>query len=355
MLIQQSAARPISFFFDEASPTLTNLYLSKAGGAQTDILSGVTVTNRGNGQVAITLANSHVDTLGEALLIAVTATESLPQRINVVLFDPYLAIPTAAQISNKIAIDREDDENGWDVTNVKLDGATSLKIATDIDNDANGWAGAKGGIAAAVWDIATASLTTVGSIGKYIVDTFTLFGEAFTLLFQRVTGVVETKTEADTRQTALLTAIGDVEGGGGDATEAKQDQIIAAIGTAAIVRVPVVRPGYVEVIEGATYDGTFAPKIYWTVTTDYTTADSIDLTIWRPNEDGTRTIMKTIAGVATTATNVEIADFVATFDADLSFAGKPMQETLQFAIIAIDGDDEYVIDSGDFVVIERRR
>jgi hypothetical protein len=82
-------------------------------------------------------------------------------------------VPTAAQISNRIAIDIEDDENGWDVSLVKFVGQ--------------------------IWANVTRTLTAASD------------SSGVTTLLNRITALLETKTEADTRQTALLDAIGDVE------------------------------------------------------------------------------------------------------------------------------------------------
>jgi len=74
-----------------------------------------------------------------------------------------------------------------------------------------------GAIATAVWDYAISSATTAGSIGKTLLD--------------RITGLLQTKAQADTDQTAILAAISSVSaGGGGDATLAKQGEILAALG-----------------------------------------------------------------------------------------------------------------------------
>lgn len=143
-------------------------------------------------------------------------------------------------------------------------------------------------------------------------------------------------------------------GGVGDATLAKQNEILAAIGTTAVVHAPVITSSLIEVTEGITYDGTFLPKLYWTVTTNYQTADSINLKVWRQEEDGTRTLMKSATAIATSATNIEITSFTANFLAALRYQGTPAFDRLQFCLYATEGSNDYEIASGDFHVKERR-
>lgn len=85
MLVTQSNAKDFSVFFDSAGLTISNVYLSKNGGVQVDVVGGVTVSDRGNGQYRIAPVNSHFDTLGEALFIVVDSTgEKRPKVIQVV-------------------------------------------------------------------------------------------------------------------------------------------------------------------------------------------------------------------------------------------------------------------------------
>jgi uncharacterized protein Yka (UPF0111/DUF47 family) len=108
---------------------------------------------------------------------------------------------------------------------------TAAKIATGALTDTKFASGAFN----AVWTVATRTLTTVGD------------SAGVTTLLSRITGTLETKTEADARQTALLTAIGNIHTaltpaeiedlaealtaflGSGDATAANQQIIIDAL------------------------------------------------------------------------------------------------------------------------------
>jgi len=82
--------------------------------------------------------------------------------------------------------------------------------------------------AADVWAVGTRSLTTFGSLVSDVATavwaagtrTLTAISDSsgITTLLTYITGVQETKAEADTRQTALLDAIDAIEGGGGGDT-----------------------------------------------------------------------------------------------------------------------------------------
>jgi hypothetical protein len=134
-------------------------------------------------------------------------------------------------------------------------------------------------------------------------------------------------------------------------SSADQAAIMAQIATAAITNNPVIDAGTISLIEGDRYDGTLHAKLTWTTSIDYT-GSSIELTIWRVNNDGTRTIMLVETGAVVSPTLVEIPDLLALFNETLNFSGCPAFEKLRFAVVA---DDEYTIAIGDCYVIERRQ
>jgi hypothetical protein len=80
--------------------------------------------------------------------------------------------------------------------------------------------------------------------------------------------------------TANMLELGPSGGGGGDATLAKQTEILAAIQGSEVIQVasPNVS-GNLVLTQGDDYDGVANPRAQWTVTTDYTTGWTVRLTI----------------------------------------------------------------------------
>jgi hypothetical protein len=80
--------------------------------------------------------------------------------------------------------------------------------------------------------------------------------------------------------TANMLELGPSGGGGGDATLAKQAEILAAIQGSEVIQVasPNVS-GNLVLTQGDDYDGVANPKASWTVTTDYTSGWTVRLTI----------------------------------------------------------------------------
>jgi hypothetical protein len=80
--------------------------------------------------------------------------------------------------------------------------------------------------------------------------------------------------------TANMLELGPSGGGGGDATLAKQTEILAAIQGSEVIQVasPNVS-GNLVLTQGDDYDGVANPKASWTVTTDYTSGWTVRLTI----------------------------------------------------------------------------
>jgi hypothetical protein len=114
---------------------------------------------------------------------------------------------------------------------------------------------------------------------------------------------LETEQDAAERQTAVLAAIDGIEVGG-DATEAKQDEILAAVQGAQVIQVPSPNVlGNLVLTQGDTYDGVGNPKAQWNVTTDYTDGWSVNLTI-RDKDDA---VVYTNAGTVDSATVVRVA------------------------------------------------
>lgn len=106
--------------------------------------------------------------------------------------------------------------------------------------------------------------------------------------------------------TANMLELGPSGGGGGDATLAKQTEILAAIQGSAVIQVasPNVS-GNLVLTQGDDYDGVANPKASWTVTTDYTSGWTVRLTI-RDSDDAV-TYTNTGSVVSATVIAVTIA------------------------------------------------
>ena len=103
--------------------------------------------------------------------------------------------------------------------------------------------------------------------------------------------------------TANMLELGASGGGGGDATLAKQTEILAAIQGSAVIQVasPNVS-GNLVLTQGDDYDGVANPKASWTVTTDYTSGWTVRLTI----RSSTDTVIYTNTGSVVSATVVAV-------------------------------------------------
>jgi hypothetical protein len=108
-------------------------------------------------------------------------------------------------------------------------------------------------------------------------------------------------------------------GSGGDATLAKQEQILAAIQGSEVIQVasPNVL-GNLVLTQGDSYDGIANPKAQWTVTTDYTDGWAVALTI-RDEDDA---VIYTTAGTVVSPTVIAVAIAAPT---GLTMAGCPGQ------------------------------
>jgi hypothetical protein len=139
-------------------------------------------------------------------------------------------------------------------------------------------------IVSGVWSALTSGLSVVGSTGRALA---------------RLIGLVVDDGGDEFTTKALSNA------GGGDATEAKQDQIISLIQGSEVLTVasPNVR-GNLVLTQGDTYDGATGsnPKATWTVSTDYTSGWSVVLTIRDKND----AVVYTNTGTVPNATTVTV-------------------------------------------------
>jgi hypothetical protein len=103
--------------------------------------------------------------------------------------------------------------------------------------------------------------------------------------------------------TSNMLELGPSGGGGGDATLAKQTEILAAIQGSEVIQVasPNVS-GNLVLTQGDDYDGVANPKASWTVTTDYTSGWTVRLTI----RSATDAVIYTATGSVVSSTVVAV-------------------------------------------------
>lgn len=156
--------------------------------------------------------------------------------------------------------------------------------------------------------------TYAGADTAGITTLLSRIGSAITITGGAVTAVLDPASLAqfvtyDTGQTTA--AAGSVAklsqgsgSGGGDATLAKQNEILAAIQGSEVIQVasPNVN-GNLVLTQGDNYDGVANPKATWTVTTDYTSGWSVTLTI-RNADDA---IVYSTSGTVASATSIQVA------------------------------------------------
>jgi hypothetical protein len=141
-------------------------------------------------------------------------------------------------------------------------------------------------------------------------------------------------------------------GGGGDATLAKQDEIIALLSPAVISNNPVVSASTIQLIEGDTYDGStvLSPKLSWATTRDYTEADSVVLVIHAKNNPAITHLTANAVVVSSELIQVELT---ATFDPAIEYGDCASVKELSFALIAIEDSEEATIARGSCFVTRR--
>lgn len=147
--------------------------------------------------------------------------------------------------------------------------------------------------------------------------------------------------------TANMLELGPANAGGGDATLAKQNEILAAIQGTEVIQVasPNVN-GNLVLTQGDDYDGTANPRAQWTVTTDYTDGWAVTLTI----RDADDAVVYTTSGTVVSATVIAVTIAAPTgltmtgcpgqwqgkFDVQLTKAGK--KKTIALGVCYINED-----------------
>jgi len=181
--------------------------------------------------------------------------------------------------------------------------------------------------AADVWAVGTRSLTTFGSLVSDVATavwaagtrTLTAISDSsgITTLLTRITALLETKAEADTRQTVILTAIDAIEGGGGGAgADEIVDELLDRGITAIPVQSGVTSAGNLDLVQGDTYNGTAKPLLSFPTSTDYTSGWTATLTIRDVDDE----VIATASGVVASATQVTVS---LTTPTGLTFDGCP--------------------------------
>ncbi len=178
-----------------------------------------------------------------------------------------------------------------------------------------------GAIADQVWDEARSGHVTAGTFGEKVnaeldSDTQTQITAIETFATRMTTGLVQNGLAW--QFTASMLELGP-SSSGGDATLAKQEEILAAIQGSEVIQVasPNVQ-GNLVLTQGDSYDGIANQKAQWTVTTDYTDGWSVALTI-RDKDDA---VVYTTTGEVVSSTVVAVAIIAPT---GLTMTGCPGQ------------------------------
>jgi hypothetical protein len=152
--------------------------------------------------------------------------------------------------------------------------------ATEATNRKGTYAAAFTDVAAGTYDlIAFVSITPVARWFVKLTLTTATFQATDTATVESAISALQ-GADGDTLETLSDQIDGIDGGGGGDATLAKQTEILAAIQGSAVIQVasPNVL-GNLVLTQGDDYDGVANPRAQWTVTTDYTSGWTVRLTI----------------------------------------------------------------------------
>ena len=239
------------------SAVIGDLSISKNGGTLTALAAAATLTHIANGQYTLVMTTGNLDTLGRAQITCNKSTYQMP---------PIGLVVVPAMVFD------------------------SMVLGTDVlQSDVTQFGGTAGTFAAG---IPTAVLDSAVGTQITAIETFAA---------RMTTGLVV--DGAVYQFTANMLELGASGGGGGDATLAKQTEILAAIQGSAVIQVasPNVS-GNLVLTQGDDYDGVANPKASWTVTTDYTSGWTVRLTI----RSSTDTVIYTNTGSVVSATVVAV-------------------------------------------------
>ena len=271
-----------------------DLSISKNGGTLTSLAAAATLTHIANGQYTLVMTTGNLDTLGRLQITCNKNTYQMPEV-------RLMVVPAMVFDSMILGSDRFD----VNVTHVTDTAQTARDIGGNVDVAVSTRSTFAGGAVASV--TGNVGGNVVGSVGSVVgvVALDSAVGTQITAIetfaARMTTGLVV--DGAVYQFTANMLELGASGGGGGDATLAKQTEILAAIQGSAVIQVasPNVS-GNLVLTQGDDYDGVANPKASWTVTTDYTSGWTVRLTI----RSSTDTVIYTNTGSVVSATVVAV-------------------------------------------------
>lgn len=297
------------------SAVIGDLSISKNGGTLTALASAATLTHIANGQYTLVMTTGNLDTLGRLQITCNKSTYQMPPiGLNIVpamVFDSMVLGTDVLQsdvtqfggTAGTFSSGRPEvrtasvADNALTAAALATDAVTEIQsgLATQTSVDA---------IQADTNDIQTRLPAALdgGRIAAVLDSAAQAQIDAIETLAARITtGIVQ--DGAVWQFTANMLELGPANAGGGDATLAKQEEILAAIQGSEVIQVasPNVS-GNLVLTQGDDYDGTANPRAQWTVTTDYTSGWTVALTI-RDVDDA---VVYTTAGTVVSATVVAV-------------------------------------------------
>ena len=330
------------------SAVISDLSISKNGGTLTALAAAATLTHIANGQYTLVMTTGNLDTLGRAQITCNKSTYQMPPIglvvVPAMVFDS-LVLGTDVLQSDVTQFGGTAGTFASGVPTAALDSAAILAVADQVWDEATSGhttAGTYGGrivratnsntevqitgsnhIAADIHDLQS-GVITAGDFAANSITASALATDAVTEIQSGLATAAALATESTkitaietfaTRVTTGLVADGAVyqftanmlelgpSGTGGDATLAKQNDILAAIQGTEVIQVasPNVL-GNLVLTQGDDYDGVANPKASWTVATDYTTGWTVRLTI----RDSGDAVVYTNTGSVVSATVVAV-------------------------------------------------
>jgi len=244
-----------------------DLSISKNGGTLTAMAAAATLTHIANGQYTLVTTTGNLDTLGRAQITCNKSTYQMPEvRLMVV---PAMVFDSMILGSDRFDVNvthiSDTSQTAGDVY------ASQVAIAGYIDTEV-------GAIKTKTDQLTFTTANKVDSTAVLDSAIGTQITAIETFATRMTTGLVV--DGAVYQFTANMLELGPSGGGGGDATLAKQTEILAAIQGSEVIQVasPNVS-GNLVLTQGDDYDGVANPKASWTVTTDYTSGWTVRLTI----------------------------------------------------------------------------
>jgi hypothetical protein len=351
-----------------SSATLT---VAKDG---TEAASGGTLAHVSNGVWKYTPTQAETDAAIVGLIL--TGTNAVPVVLNLVTtaadtsavaLGANTVTPTnlsAAQVRTELATELARIDVA--ISTRSVFNAASDTVTVGTNNDKTGYALTQ----AFPSNFASLGITGDGYVSRVVlVDTCTantdmrgtdnaLLASSYTAPANGDIAAIKAKTDnlpndpaTIAKQDEILGAIGDIECGGGggdcgDATEAKQDAILAALTTADIRRVALpIQDCTLAIVQGDTYDDIAQPKARFATERDFTDGWTVVLTI-RDKDDA---VVYSVAGVVESDESIAIAIAAPT---GLPMAGCPGVWEGKFDVEVSKGASVVTIERGPAYVYE---